>query len=1542
MSSSASLSTFDSSSSSDAEENYWKKSSAVPKADTAILTANKNQSEDSNEANPNGNRRKRKRGRSCSSESTEDDELLVSYKSKPRSEDVAPRSTTKKKKRKTEPNRNKPKKKMKKSSLSVKAKLKQNPDTNNLTTILEASSSSLKNRKKSKAQSLVFDLERAINPQVKRGARNEENEEDRNGGYQVRAKTIPYIITKGGNEKELPTAPFYDRNQPPTHICKRLQDSTGQKEKHKELEKEEIQLLLEQAVAPILRRLGWKIGHLFSSFKFRSDKTTTYTFLREEMMSSLKRVRPKLESYGDEVISGVNPENDSILETLILEDILTNRSNRLNEFRKVVEASVEYHPSYEEFQNAFLPTMCMTDADESMDNKHDHLNNFDNKPHSGDAVETHSQNSNQRKKSLILQSSFHTTSNNSPIQHENRNTREIGNRRTTMNYIKIVQALPNLPDLVNASSLEEFFVFATSKSEIPEQAKRQLLNIKTCKVKDDPWSLALVLKGAEEFVTRARQCAIKVVKNAMIKDIASTIFRSPESFELQIKIDATQKLGIIPATQDTQTSEGKREYIPFLCRGTGQMLQILGKAVNKGAILTELRYKGVKKTIPLEKRRNALSNAKLRFQKSGNEDDKWMIAKISLSGNADLSQLNLERVITANSYINRRNGKRFKLHAHGYLPKSTSLQNRQSKKIMQNGQNGDYSKIEPTPIRRRPGTSKKNGKDHLQNVGQPPLKKPKKDSNRDNFILKMKRVREIEFAPFKISHKLVKAQMWDAHKRMVGEDCSENCRCPSMLGNLTKSVIRYYLQKQHEKGDFKNLLEVKQTDSMVGFANRFCGKFYPKVRKAFPEDTHHQTLQRLYAMWDAHIMQRRFGSTCEEECECGSSWTELFLPVCEKWTTLHEPVEHADTSTKKRRIGKEVIQKENGHEPFIITITPSQDSLGLFLTNVNGKCIVSSIDLNGFAYKKSRNHVKIGVSAIGISTNNSKEKIPVHSWQTIEEEYNNLKKTSLRMSIWFTKKAEGGKIKSLNDCKSEWSSNGAWIGNIHSGWAGGARLATSNDNEIAQGDMTKLGRSETYINFRERISQISACQKATTMSKQPAPQRLEQVELHNLKTEIHVSKTTPKGAVVHKEKDLAKFLTRNGQTNLQNDSVIIGQKHQLKSILRTQRDPNTKSKNRERRVQIFDENHINVSPSRSMDIVRRQHLIDCLIDTRKTVVELVKQMKKAPISQEVFIVLNKMIQERLEQLQKDQKAAMDQEEYDEIHKSLESLNLKKIALIIFELVGEAIDMVRYITNPSLLTFTIAETNIKLCSKSTQQNKSKYTHLYCTLVLNKSKVPSSSAKVTFNENVNWLENTNKCEAELSVLHVNSQTGGFHGKDEATISLMTDDVDGNSATLGVVNMNASELISLHSKARTSDFLTRKFEKNDLLENGKICLIPQKKEATPEKIKEKKEEIRKKLNEVIPRIESLRSKYGEDEEDIIGGDICSFDNVSLLHTAVACCEKDFVSKLLKLGARTSTESKSLGTPVAYARRLVKEEMKDKERRRTYHGIIQMLDQN
>ena len=238
--------------------------------------------------------------------------------------------------------------------------------------------------------------------------------------------------------------------------------------------------------------------------------------------------------------------------------------------------------------------------------------------------------------------------------------------------------------------------------------------------------------------------------------------------------------------------------------------------------------------------------------------------------------------------------------------------------------------------------------------------------------------------------------------------------------------------------NWSNPCDLKETDSMVGFATNFFTKFYSKLCTNYPDDLPHQTLQRLVTIWKLHTKQRRFGLQCFEGCSCIESW-ETFLPASKiSLTESKNPVQE-----------EKVLQgtkKQSTAQKFEVGINPSKTSFGLFFVDQDSKCVIASVDPKGYM-KRKVSELQCGFVVHGIAEDNNEMKT-VNSWKELEHSYNMLKLDGRRMKIWFSESTVNDTNAPGNNT-TEWTSNGGWLGRTfhNNGWAGGSAVVSVRTNQ---------------------------------------------------------------------------------------------------------------------------------------------------------------------------------------------------------------------------------------------------------------------------------------------------------------------------------------------------------------------------------------------------------------------------------------------------------------------------------------------------------------
>ena len=1270
-------------------------------------------------------------------------------------------------------------------------------------------------------QSFVYDLQKI---------------EPRKDGSNRVLRCLPFKETKNGTMQMLPPPlrfyPMYkiDKKTKP----KKLNSPSANANAN------DAELLLVNAVTPLLRNAGWKINCNLSTYKFKIN-STEYSIGKDQMLASMERIKPSLQIYGDSAILGTS--QDPILETLILEDIMLAKNRRLIEIEEAVLSSLST------FDNDKQPKKFIEPSTQ---------NNNDMPVHVHDAINVNETNSNSKR---------------------SQNTSNLADK----NFIKIEQLIPKyafdqktilLDDhtisLIKGSVLEKYYT-TNHHSKI---AKKRLLRIQTCDVQGDPYSLAVIIKGLEQFVDEAKKQVLKVTEKFIAEFNVGAMQKDMKTWEIHLRIDATEGLGI-KANVQTDNKHG----LWFQCHANDQMDQILGGADLKGAVLWDLKVRDEwKKLGKLKDKNNAMKEALSNYQRSNDGNDKWVSARIYLSRDANLDGLDKSRI-----ELRRRIGRPNK-RKKGTIPplqKASSFKN--------------TSSIENKVL------------DTSQAV---PPKKTRKEAStcRQHFVEKMKEVQEIEFKKYKIPKAIMNLVMWAMHKKLLGDVCDADCKCPSLVGMLTKDVIPRHLQVEEKNKNWANPFQLKSDcESMVGFSTKFCAKFYNKLCLHFPNDSPYQTLQRLTIAWRKHTEQLRFGIECKSDCPCGDSWETYFLPECEKYSIdgsspilkskNHTVSSNANVRTKD--VSTSGSASQTRYEEFSVSLRPSKTSLGLFLTDDGrGSCIASSVDPNGFV-KRKRKEFQTGTIVFAI-TESVTERKTINTWKEILDVYNSFKQVDRKLEIWF--KAKIGKIG--RDCSKEWTRHSGWIGSASIGWAGGSAVVSKDYRNNSKDELLKLGRAEHKKTMREKLAKQKVKDIMRSSSQNAsAPNQPKRSSINGI----------AKLSRGDQSQNIQSILKKNNERRT-NNRIVIDEGKNIYHLLK----------------------ETSVVMSQTKRRVDQEHMMEAASSPKQSVAKLVPYLKQIPSTRDEFETLTQAMQTQIETHQELIKLSENQTEYDNLSNDLQILKDKKTALHLFEKAGDAIDTARYTKNPFMLQFVTTETQVNLTSKGEMHDADNY--LFYSLHVNKILMKSTSV-IPFHNQAKWPESN--IENILYAWFKPSDDTKFNGEDIALIELRKGLPEGENIILGVISMKLSEIES-ELDLDESQTLPLQLSTTDFTEAGALTLKCTLTSATQEAIIRKKLEVATKLKDLIEWIKKFKQE-SESISRLIDADISSFGGVTLLHAAISCHDKDLVLELLEMGANKQTSCNSLGSPLDHAKQLLKDAIMERgTNKQKFHEIIRILDTN
>mmetsp|Transcript_21886 Transcript_21886/g.26804 ORF Transcript_21886/g.26804 Transcript_21886/m.26804 type:complete len:755 (-) Transcript_21886:870-3134(-) len=752
---------------------------------------------------------------------------------------------------------------------------------------------------------------------------------------------------------------------------------------------------------------------------------------------------------------------------------------------------------------------------------------------------------------------------------------------------------------------------------------------------------------------------------------------------------------------------------------------------------------------------------------------------------------------------------------------------------------------------------------------------------------------------------------------------------------------------------------------MVGFTSNFCGKFYERILNQFPNDTPSQILERLLKMWKKHTTQRRFGITCKDNCPCGGSWSDLWLPICESVGVKAHRKEDVTTKTSSKIRSNEVNLTNDDNivsEEFQVPLRPSRNNLGCFCVSTKNGCVVASVDPNGFLKKKRKENL-LGAVITAVAPFPSK-KLEVDSADYLANYFNKMKMIDGRMHIWF-KVCHDTKINQRN-CRNDWSDTGSWKGkDIKEGWAGGAMVATTQYYASESIEVTKLGRRPPTKSMKEILSK----NKLANYNKNSIVQELSEEKLKDVLVNAMGDSTEPtKTSVATSQKfaspddDSPKDKNNIATSAYQIMTGLAGESSELSSrpisILRRRSNDQQKSGTKKAvhfnkiLAESSDDTTVKKLPLHLSSRYNYEHerTVEAL-STSKTFSTFLKCLKKGPITNDEFEKLTKDISSEVERLTEETNAAESAEEYDANNKKMDYLTLKRAAVKIFQLAGDIIHTARYYgKNPTQIDIMPIEAkNIILTKERGGHENQQY--IFCSLFHN-NEFKLSTKEVA----LDWASSKAKLmqvgNSNFLPVLFTELPGPKFKEDIVKLQMMKVTTGGSSIELGSTSLVLSDLGS------KLDLNAQKVQTNDLSSSqgtasASMTIKVKKVVATDATLMAIRDEIAKKLKEVIDWIKKFQLKYKEElrkdislqstySRDILDGNISSFGNVTLLHAAIVSCNKQLVQELLDMGANRDTVSEKLGSPKELALELVKIPARTgKENGREYlHGIIKILD--
>jgi len=304
------------------------------------------------------------------------------------------------------------------------------------------------------------------------------------------------------------------------------------------------------------------------------------------------------------------------------------------------------------------------------------------------------------------------------------------------------------------------------------------------------------------------------------------------------------------------------------------------------------------------------------------------------------------------------------------------------------------------------------------------------ESSYYNFQQKFQPVREIEFKG--LHGQSVNKSIWNQHKSLYGNSCSDTCQCPSDLRRLCENVLSDVRKSLADKGE-----DVPPV-TLAGFVTCFAPRFYGKVAEEFPSDSPAEILSKMLQMWERH-KKEKYGGSCSAFCTCRDGWDNIFLAKCLRLSPGkmgHRSSANSETASSSSSM-PDNAQAERTE--YSITFDPSLP-LGIYTTtstgNLTSECKVVSIN----PYQADMDaRLSKGTTVVATEIGGVREDVTSHL--ELKNRYHTARKSNQKLTLWFINTHVSAPNTEAQ--KRQWSSNGIWQGKLFDeGWAGGAESLT--------------------------------------------------------------------------------------------------------------------------------------------------------------------------------------------------------------------------------------------------------------------------------------------------------------------------------------------------------------------------------------------------------------------------------------------------------------------------------------------------------------------
>ena len=522
-------------------------------------------------------------------------------------------------------------------------------------------------------------------------------------------------------------------------------------------------------------------------------------------------------------------------------------------------------------------------------------------------------------------------------------------------------------------------------------------------------TIVVNMKGRTDLVDKAKaKLNEHVIQIIACENIAKL---TKGQLEVDIKLDVTMNLGADFVKGGNQMGIFVKDF-----KQNGQLERVFGRQMKSGIALMKMRRQSdgdYQNIFKLKDKNRIWNQAKEGYTKSKKETDKWVIANFRLERESDLSGLDIASVVLRN-----RKMQGIRLVDGSTLQNHRELNERIQKYYIESlVHNPNRLNTEPKP--------KTNSQISSREGHANPFEK---------FREKMQGVYEVEFKHLKFNANGIYSVMWEVHQRIIGKDCDSNCKCPSIVPQLTFDLVSKYC-KNRKKSDpsWKPKQEV-DLKKEVGFVRWFYPRFYQKVNDEFGGLNPLANLEMLLQMWMLHKKQLRYSDTCSFDCDCRSGWDYF------KNEVRREQATSSKQSQKVIKPGKSasmILDKK-------LVFNPSKEDLGLYCYTHSNQVLIKSV--NPALRKCMGLSVGSTITSFEVIAPNSTKKI-LTSHEELHNIYDNLKtqNNNTKLALWFKSTSQSG----ARNCSFDWDERGAWIGKDIDGWAGGAMTTAAKNHSSA-------------------------------------------------------------------------------------------------------------------------------------------------------------------------------------------------------------------------------------------------------------------------------------------------------------------------------------------------------------------------------------------------------------------------------------------------------------------------------------------------------------